>query len=676
MKISSKRAEYIALVSLILGVIFFGSSFLLGKENDFFVISALSWLILAAVLVWGVLVIQFHQRRLAEQEKLDLGQLSDQEQTSRIFEVKGEQTTLFTVAQHRLLILEKWFIPIFAALIGIYEAGIGFYLFKVRMSLDTAELIRNRPLLCSVAMAAMAFVSFLMSRYATGMSAQLKWRPLRAGASLGICAAAMLFILSIALALSQFKIFLLVDVLGWVIPALLIIIGVETSLNVIFDIYRPRLQAKYSRSAFDSRLLGVVNEPGGVFHTLAGTIDYQFGFKVSQTWFYKVIEKAVVPLILFAAFVLYVMSCLLIVDPSEQAVIEHFGSYVRTVEAGLHFKYPWPIDVAYKYPTKRISEIDIGYVPKEYQPGEKRDPILWGKSHHKEEYHLLVASGEEVNVAGPDAVPVSLVIANVPVQYRIKDLKNFIYNNAETEKLLISICYQELTRYAASVKLEADVSQEGFLGAGRIKASQLLKDRIQKSADNAGLGVEIVFLGLQNIHPPSEVAADYQKVIGAIQKKQAEILSAVGYSNEVLSLFAGSIGEADELYKLAMRYQRAKDSDDTEQIEKLSKELDDAFSQAKGEIFDTLTQAQSDAFQKQNLAKATGERFASQLAAYQAAPEIYKRYLRLSVLEDGLAGIRKYIVASDPNDTQTFIIDVQEKLMPSLWDMGGSEETK
>jgi hypothetical protein len=107
------------------------------------------------------------------------------------------------------------------------------------------------------------------------------------------------------LALSQFQIFIVLKVINWIIPILLVFIGAETALNLIFDIYRPRLKGQYSRSAFDSRILGVINEPGGIFRSAAGAIDYQFGFEVSQTWFYKLLEKAIAPLVLFAVITLY-----------------------------------------------------------------------------------------------------------------------------------------------------------------------------------------------------------------------------------------------------------------------------------------------------------------------------------------------------------------------------------
>ncbi|MFZ2148425.1 MAG: SPFH domain-containing protein [Sedimentisphaerales bacterium] len=683
MTVSSKRPEHISLVSLILSVVFFGIAFFLGRWSGFFAVSAISWLILSSALIWLVLCLQFHQRVLAEQEKLDMSQLGKDEKASAIFEAGGERAGLFAAAQRRLQILEKWFIPIFSVVIAAYQIGLGLYLLKIILAGLEGE--PQQPLLCAIGMTAIAFTSFLISRYATGMSAQQPWKPLRAGGSSLLGIAVLCFALAIGLALSQFKYFNVINVISWIVPILLVFLGAETALNLILDIYRPRLKGRYSRSAFDSRLLGVINEPGGIFRSAASAIDYQFGFKVSQTWFYKLLEKAIAPLILFAAVTLYLLSCIVVVGPNEEAIIEHFGNpknnanEVRLVGPGLAFKWPWPIDIAYRHPTKKVMELNIGFVPKAKADTDKvgYGPLLWGQEHYEEEYHLLVASKQTSAGSETSAVPVSLVIAAIPVQYRVKDLYSFLYNHNEPEKRLEAICYRELTKFAASAKIEVDDEtdlEQSLLGAGRYKAKDILTQEIQKAADEAGLGIEIVFLGLQGIHPPPEVAADYQGVVGAVQKEQALILDAQAERNRSLSALVGSVEAADELYGLAAKYQQSADSKNPEDVKDLGNELDTAFENSKGDIFRILRESQSYAFEKETLAKATGERFASQLKAYRAAPEIYKRQLRLAVLEETLKNVRKYVVVADQNDTQVFIIDVQEKLTPSIYDIGGLKE--
>ncbi len=679
---SSKRPEHISLVSLTLSVVFFGIAFFLGRWSGFFAVSAIGWLILSSALIWLVLCVQFHQRALAEQEKLDMSQLGKDEMSSAIFQASGERAGLFAAAQRRLQILEKLFIPIFSALIAAYQLGLGLYLLKTIIAGLEGE--PKQPLLCAIGMTAIAFMSFLISRYATGMSAQPEWKPLRAGGSFLLGIAVLCFALAIGLALAQFKYFIVIKIIDWIIPILLVVVGVETALNLILDIYRPRLKGLYSRSAFDSRLLGVINEPGGIFRSAAGAIDYQFGFKVSQTWFYKLLEKAIAPLILFAAVTLYLLSCIVVVAPNEEAIIERFGNpvndanEVRLAGPGLAFKWPWPIDIAYKYPTKKVMELNIGFKAKKNTDKVGYGPLLWGKEHYEEEYQLLVASKQTIAASDESAVPVSLVMAAVPVQYRVKDLYSFIYNHNEPEKRLEAICYRELTKFAASAMVEVDDEadlEQSLLGAGRSEAKNILTRQIQSAADEAGLGVEIVFLGLQGIHPPPEVATDYQEVVGAVQKKQALIFEAQAERNKSLSALVGSVEAADKLYGLAAKYEQAEDVNNPEYIEKLGNELDAALEQAKGDVYRTIKESQSYAFEKRTLAEAAGERFASQLKAYRAAEGIYKRQLRLVVFEEATKNIRKYVVVADQNDIQVFILDFQEKLTPSIYDIGGFEES-
>ena len=197
MTVSSKRAEYLALVSLALSVLFFVVTLLIGLRSGFFAVFAVSWLILATVLVWFVLSLQFHQHSLAEQEKLDMTQLARDKEAPTIFQAGDERARLFADAQRRLQILEKWFIPIFSAVIAVYLLAIGLYLLRTVPAGSETEL--KQPLLVAIFMTAIAFVGFLVSRYATGMSAQAQWKPLRAGGSFLLGAAVLCFALAVAM---------------------------------------------------------------------------------------------------------------------------------------------------------------------------------------------------------------------------------------------------------------------------------------------------------------------------------------------------------------------------------------------------------------------------------------------------------------------------------------------
>ncbi len=441
--------------------------------------------------------------------------------------------------------------------------------------------------------------------------------------------------------------------------------------NVVLDIYRPRVQGQYSRSAFDSRLLGVINEPGGIVHTFASMIDYQFGFKVSETWFYKLLGKAIVPLVLLAVITLYALSSVVVVAPGSEAIIEHFGSLEdggRKIGPGIAFKLPWPFDIAYKYPTGQIQQVNTGFVedPQDRLLGK---PLLWGQEHYKEEFNLLIATGTEDSGDQQGAVAVSIVNAAVPVQYVVEDLQAFLYSHADAGKMLETICYRELTKFAASATIDTDGpdAERSLLGAGRRAAADELTRNIQAGADKEGLGVRIIFVGLQGVHPPKDVAKEYGDVIGAVQLKQASILRAEAERNKILTLLCGSIELADRLYELAEKYEKAPQG--SEEKTQLEAKLKQAFSQSSGEIFKTLSDAQKYAFNRAKMAQGTGKQFAGQVKAYRASPEIYKQQQRLAMLEETLSEIRKYVLVSDADADKVFILDLKEKLPTGLMGM-------
>ena len=673
MIVSSKRPKNVAIFSCIVSVLFFGTALLLGKWSGFFAISAIGWFSLYVALIWFVLCIQFYQRTLAEQEKLDLSQLAASEQGSAIFQGKSERENLFSVAQGRLKILEKWFIPIFSAIIALYQIIVGLLILRFAWSWEEGSL--KAPLFCSIIMASIAFVSFLLSRYATGMSSQMEWKPLRAGGSSMLSVSLICFALAIALALVYLfsSLVFVLGIIAKVISVLMIILGLEVALNLVMDIYRPRLKGQYSRTAFDSRLLGIINEPGGILRSAADALDYQFGFQVSQTWFYKLLEQAIIPLILFGALTLYALSCFVVVGPDEQGVVEFFGNPVndandvRIINPGLTLKWPWPIEKVYVYPVNKISEIGIGYLE---DAKSDRNAKLWGQKHYKEEYQLLVASDQGERESSGTTVPVNLVIAAVPVQYRVKDIYAYLYNHENPEKLLESICYGELTKYAVSAKLETEnetETQKSLLGRGRTEASEILKKRIQAAADKEGLGVEIVFLGLQGVHPPVEVAADYENVTGAIQEKQKMILDAQANSIKTLSQSAGSVEKARELSALDKKVKDNEYLDEPNETD--INNLDEAFAQASGSTYATLSEAKTYAFGQVIDSKATGERFAGQLQAYRAAPEIYLYELWIRSLIDTYKDARKYVIMTDKNEKQINIINLEDKLENYMTDV-------
>ena len=134
----------------------------------------------------------------------------------------------------------------------------------------------------------------------------------------------------------------------------------------MLEIYRPRVKGKVERPLYESRLVGLLGQPEGLITTAAQALDYQFGFKVSETWFYRFFEKALGWLMLLQLAALLLSTCVVFIEAGEQGLLERFGKPVvgRTLLGpGAHLKWPWPIDHVYRFRTEQIQSFNVGSTP-------------------------------------------------------------------------------------------------------------------------------------------------------------------------------------------------------------------------------------------------------------------------------------------------------------------------
>ena len=161
---------------------------------------------------------------------------------------------------------------------------------------------------------------------------------------------------------------------------------------------------------------------------------------------------------------------------------------------------------------------------------------------------MIVASNSADAQSAAESVPVNLLTVSIPMQYRISDLNKWITNNANAGSLLQKLAMREVTQYLIGVDMDE------LMGPGRTQAQKTLKDRLQKRALEHNLGAEIVFVGLQDIHPPvgkneqsketGGVAESYEKVIVAQLNAETNRLAALMYDASKVPLAEASAVES------------------------------------------------------------------------------------------------------------------------------------
>ncbi len=209
-----------------------------------------------------------------------------------------------------------------------------------------------------------------MGKYSSGLARLRKQRLLRPGAAYLLLSAYACWTAAAALAAVYFN-FLQADFfVGRALCVVVGLIALETLVGLVLEIYRVRLKGKDSRLLYESRLVGLLGQPEALITTAAHALDYQFGFKVSETWFYRFLEKALAWLVLAQLGILVLSSCVAVIPPGEKALLERGGRPVagrEVIGPGLHFKLPWPVDQVYRYRTEQIQSFIVGAEPETNQ---------------------------------------------------------------------------------------------------------------------------------------------------------------------------------------------------------------------------------------------------------------------------------------------------------------------
>ena len=585
--------------------------------------------LLFAVLASLIAIVSYFQMRLEEREQLEqleVDELSRSSKSSALFE--GNEAEILPAKRARTQ-FERVMVPVFTVLLFLIEA-IGCWMLNGFLRPDIILPIRDAMMSMSL-FAMFGLALFLLGKYSAGLARLHSDRLLRPTASFMLLNAYLLFGVTAAIAGVQAGFENADVIVARLFAVLLGLITIETLISLVFEIYRPRTKGQASRVVYESRLVGFLAQPEGIFTTFAHALDYQFGFKVSETWFYKFLERALGWMLLAQGVVLIISSSFVFIEPTEEALLERFGRPVEgraVLKPGFHVKLPWPMDRVHRFKTEQIQSFTVGIVQEEHEEEEHEETLVWTIAHGKEEYNMLVASSSENQVSSEDGQtvpPVSFLAVSMPVQFKVRSLQDWAYNHSDAPRLLESIAYRETAQYLVSI----DILE--IMAVGRENAALVLKDRIQKQADDLKMGIDIVYVGLQDIHPPVQASAAFEQSVGARQDIQTLILLSEAFRAKALPLVEAS---ATNMLEQAIAYRHR---------------------------VSTTTEAES-------------LQFAGQLKAYSAAPEIYKLRGMLNAFAKGSADARKYVITTT-NTTDVVQIDLEDKIRTDLLDVQLDTET-
>lgn len=593
--------------------------------------NSLSGQVAALFMGVGVLVafVSWFQMRLEESErleKLELDEMARSKASATLFASK--EAEIFP-AQRAREQFERFFVPGFTTVLLLLQGAGAFLVWRWLSKTATTGVAPDHWIVAASGFALTALILFLLGRFSVTIARLENHRLLRPGASYLLLSAYLCGVAALAIASVKTEFPYLDAYVARVLCVLLGLMAVETLITLILEIYRPRVKGKVQRPLYESRLVGLLGQPEGLITTAAQALDYQFGFKVSETWFYRFFEKALGWLILMQLGVLLLSTCVVFIEPGEKALLERFGRPVSgraILGPGAHLKLPWPIDKVYRHRAEQVQTVLVGLAAEEkdgHQGGHDEAAVLWTVGHGKED-NFLVANRErfasETPAAGErKAPPVSLISINIPVQFQVADLEAWVYNHKDASNLLHQVATRETVRYLVSADLNEIMSH------ARLEAARALRDRIQAAANGHKLGATILFVGLQGIHPPVKVAPEYEKVVGAIHQKQAKILGA----------------EADAIRTNAL---------------------------ASAQAFTVTNKAEAESVGVRIAALSRAAAFTNQIPAFNAAPSVYQQRAYYQAFPRATADARKYVLLAT-NVDEVISLNLEDKFGQGFFDL-------
>ena len=236
-------------------------------------------------------------------------------------------------------------------------------------------------------------------------------------------------------------------------------------------------------------------------------LEVNTGITVRSLWSLKFIRKTV-PIAFFSALaLLWLSSGFVYVESYQEGAVYRFGVLQEeTLEPGLHWTLPYPIEKTTVYDTDTIKKVTIGY-----RSAENEDN-LWTEAHGDTEYKLLLGSGNE------------LVSINLRIEYRVNNLYQFLKHASEPERILEAKAYEIATDRTMSQDLTT------LLTIDRAVFAESFKADLDAAVAASNTGLEVVNVIMESIHPPVEVASVYQRLIGARNEAEKIVLDAEAYA--------------------------------------------------------------------------------------------------------------------------------------------------
>jgi membrane protease subunit HflK len=217
------------------------------------------------------------------------------------------------------------------------------------------------------------------------------------------------------------------------------------------------------------------------------------------------------------------------VEADEVGVVLRFGAYDRTVQPGLNYHLPYPVETVLTPKALRVNKIDIGM--------RIVEDLRRGTTMRDVPEESLMLTGDE-----------NIVDVDFSVLWAIKpnSAQDYLFNIQNPEGTVKAVAESAMREVIGRSNIEP------VLTGARQNIENEVHELIQKTLDSYGAGIQIRQVQLQKVDPPQQVIDAFRDVQAARADAERLQNEAQTYANRVIPEALGKqsqIRQAAEAYR-------------------------------------------------------------------------------------------------------------------------------
>ena len=197
-----------------------------------------------------------------------------------------------------------------------------------------------------------------------------------------------------------------------------------------------------------------------------------------------------------------------IVQEGTRGIELRLGRYSQTTQAGLRWRWPYPIETNEIVNVSQVEAVEIGHRNNQ-------------KTKVKEEALMLTQDQNIVDV-------------QFAVQYTLKSPEEFLFNNKDPKEAVRQVAETAMREIVGKSKMDFVL----YEGRGDIAARTKLL--MQQILDRYKTGIQISIVNLQNAQPPEQVQNSFDDAVRAKQDRERLKNEGEAYANDILPRARGA----------------------------------------------------------------------------------------------------------------------------------------